>query len=99
MTRGQLSKIVVIAAGWTVINPPNPTFSDVPPNSTFYSVIETAVCRGVISGYSDGTFRPNNNAIRGQIAKIVYLALTGSVVCRPTPSPFGGPSGRLSPPA
>jgi hypothetical protein len=29
------------------------------------------VCRGIISGYSDGTFRPNNDITRGQIAKIV----------------------------
>jgi hypothetical protein len=29
-----------------------------------------------ISGYSDGTFRPGNNATRGQISKIVYLAIT-----------------------
>ncbi|MGI8586115.1 MAG: S-layer homology domain-containing protein [Chloroflexia bacterium] len=31
-------------------------------------MVETAVCHGVISGYSDHTFRPFNNAIRGQIA-------------------------------
>ncbi|MGI8589217.1 MAG: S-layer homology domain-containing protein [Chloroflexia bacterium] len=91
VTRGQLSKIVVIAAQWTVINPPNPTFSDVQPNSTFYTVIETAVCHGVVSGYNDGTFRPNNNATRGQIAKIVYLALTGNVVCQPTPTATSTP--------
>ncbi|MGI8588086.1 MAG: S-layer homology domain-containing protein [Chloroflexia bacterium] len=76
VTRGQLAKIDVIAAGWALYNPTTPTFTDVPPNSTFYTVIETAVCHGVISGYSDHTFRPYNNAIRGQIAKIVYLSIT-----------------------
>jgi hypothetical protein len=75
VTRGQLSKIVVTAAnhvyGWTILNPPTATFSDVPPGSAFYTYVETAVCHGVISGYSDGTFRPQNNAIRAQISKIV----------------------------
>ncbi|MGI8587363.1 MAG: S-layer homology domain-containing protein [Chloroflexia bacterium] len=84
VTRGQLSKIDVIAAGWTLSNPPAPTFTDVPRGSTFYTVIETAVCHGVISGYSDHTFRPFNNAIRGQIAKIVYLSITNPPVsCGP----------------
>jgi hypothetical protein len=87
VTRGQLSKIVVIAAmqvqGWTLRNPPTPTFSDVPPGSTFYTYIETAVCHGVVNGYADGTFRPVAKAFRGQIAKIVYLALTGTEVCGP----------------
>ncbi|MGI8586113.1 MAG: S-layer homology domain-containing protein [Chloroflexia bacterium] len=75
VTRGQLSKIDVIAAGWTPYNPGTATFTDVAHGSTFYTVIETAVCHGVIGGYSDHTFRPFNNAIRGQIAKIVYLSI------------------------
>jgi hypothetical protein len=33
--------------------------------------IRCLACRGIISGYSDGTFRPNNDITRGQIAKMV----------------------------
>jgi hypothetical protein len=72
VTRGQLCKIVVIAAGWPLVNPSIPTFSDVPLENAFYSYIETAYDHGIISGYADGTFRPGNNATRGQISKIVY---------------------------
>jgi hypothetical protein len=43
----------------------------VPPSNTFYANIRCLVCRGIISGYSDGTFRPNNDITRGQISKIV----------------------------
>jgi hypothetical protein len=75
-TRGQLTKIIVLARGWTLTDPQNPTFSDVPRGSTFYGYIETAVQHAIISGYSDGTFRPVNNATRGQISKILYGALT-----------------------
>ncbi|MFL5733755.1 MAG: S-layer homology domain-containing protein, partial [Chloroflexia bacterium] len=47
----------------------------------FYQYIETAYRHGIISGYECGTgcleFRSGNNATRGQISKIVYLAVTG----------------------
>ena len=81
VTRGQLAKIVVIGAGWAVQSPATPTFSDVPTDNVFYGFIETAVCHGAVGGYSDGTFRPNNFAFRGQIAKIVYLAVTNPPAC------------------
>ncbi|MDQ2809080.1 MAG: S-layer homology domain-containing protein [Chloroflexota bacterium] len=76
VTRGQLAKIVVLGAAFPLINPPTPTFTDVARDNVFYQSIETAVCHGIISGYSDQTFRPTNYAFRGQIAKIVYLAVT-----------------------
>ena len=50
------------------------TFSDVPTNHTFYASIRCLACRGIISGYADGTFRPNNQVTRGQLAKIVSNA-------------------------
>jgi subtilisin len=85
VTRGQLTKIVVGAAmqiqGWTLLNPPTASFSDVPVGSTFYQYIETAVCHAVLGGYADGTFRPNDNAFRGQIAKIVYNAVNDTSGC------------------
>ena len=84
VTRGQLAKIVVIGAGWAVQSPATPTFSDVPTSNVFYPFIETAVCHGAISGYNDATFRPNNSAFRGQIAKIVYLAVTNPPGTCPT---------------
>jgi hypothetical protein len=68
----------VSARGWLLNNPATPTFSDVARGSTFYEYIETAVARGILGGYSDGTFRPANNATRGQISKILYNALTGA---------------------
>jgi glucose/arabinose dehydrogenase len=46
-------------------------FSDVPASNTFYPYIQCLACRGVMGGYSDNTFRPNNNITRGQLSKIV----------------------------
>jgi hypothetical protein len=49
-------------------------FVDVPVGSTFYPFVHCLACRGIINGYPDGTFRPNNNVTRGQSAKIVSNA-------------------------
>jgi hypothetical protein len=75
VTRGQITKIVVLAMGWTLTCPTS-HFSDVPPSNPFYCYIETAFAHQIITGYDDGTFRPFNNATRGQIAKIVVGAVT-----------------------
>ncbi|MFL5735278.1 MAG: S-layer homology domain-containing protein, partial [Chloroflexia bacterium] len=79
-TRGQLCKIVVLAEGWETYTPPTATFRDVLPGDAFYEYIETAYHHGIISGYTCGEgcleFRTGSNATRGQISKIVYLAVT-----------------------
>jgi len=73
-TRGQLCKMVVLAEGWYLHNPPDPTFSDVPPTNPFYRYIETAALNGVVSGYFDGTFHPFTDVTRGQLSKIIVEA-------------------------
>ena len=76
ITRGQLTKLVVNAAQYPAFTPTTPTFSDVPPSNVFYTSIETAHHMGVINGYPDGTFRPNNNIRRDEMAQIVYKGVT-----------------------
>jgi hypothetical protein len=49
-------------------------FSDVPPGSTYYDTVTCLVCRGVINGYPDGTFRPGDYVTRGQLSKVVVRA-------------------------
>jgi len=50
------------------------TFTDVPQGSTFYPYIHCLACLGIINGYPDNTFRPNNNVTRGQLSKIISNA-------------------------
>ena len=89
MTRAQVAKIVVQAAGWTLVTPATATFSDVPVGSTYFGFVQTAYAHHILSGYSDGTFRPGNSATRGQIAQITDWA-TGIQ----TPKlPWGGRGG------
>jgi hypothetical protein len=82
VTRGQLSKIVANAAAFA--EPAGAQqFEDVLPASTFYDFVWRLADRGHVSGYACGGpgepcgsgnlpyFRPNGNASRGQISKIV----------------------------
>jgi hypothetical protein len=85
VTRGQLSKIVSNAAGFNE-NVGAQQYEDVPLGSTFFDYVWRLSNRGIISGYPCGGvgepcgpnnlpyFRPNNNATRGQISKIVVEA-------------------------
>ena len=55
---------------------PELTFSDaasIPSYASFY--IRTMAAQGILSGYADGTFRPQASITRGQMAKILYTLL------------------------
>jgi hypothetical protein len=86
-TRGQVSKMVVLAAGWPLENPTTGSFQDVPPGSTFYQYVETAFAHGIINGYPCGGagepcvgpgnrpyYRLGNNVTRGQVSKMIALS-------------------------
>ncbi len=51
------------------------SFSDLPTNHWAYENIMEMVEMGILSGYPDGTFRPNNTISRAEFAKIMVLAL------------------------
>lgn len=58
--------------------PPGPcgmAFYDVPGDYWAYEHIGFLFCRGIISGYSDGNFGPNNNTTRGQFTKMLVLSM------------------------
>jgi hypothetical protein len=52
-------------------------FADVPTGHAYFSAIIDLKQRGIISGYSDGTFRPGNTINRAEFAKIVIGAAYG----------------------
>jgi hypothetical protein len=85
VTRGQLSKIVSNAAGFSEPHTEQ-SFEDVAIGSTFYDFIERLASRSIINGYPCGGagepcgpgslpyFRPSANVTRGQTSKIVAIA-------------------------
>jgi S-layer homology domain len=74
VTRGQVAKVTVNAAGFDDVSTDTATFSDVPVGSAFYNYVETAYANGILNGYTDGTFQPGAQATRGQASKIIDLA-------------------------
>lgn len=49
------------------------TFEDVAPQFWAYRYVMQLACEGVVSGYSDGTFRPDNATTRAQLAKMLVI--------------------------
>lgn len=47
-------------------------FKDVPASHPYSGAIQYAVAHGIISGFPDGTFRPNEPVTRGQMAILFY---------------------------
>lgn len=55
------------------------SFPDVTPDSPYYAAIEDFKEIGIIEGYTDGTFRPDQEANRAEALKIILLASSVSV--------------------
>jgi hypothetical protein len=73
-TRAQLAKMLVLANGWTLVNPQLPSYSDVPPTNPFFTYVETATARRIVAGYDSGLFRPTRPVTRAQVAKMLALS-------------------------
>lgn len=84
MSRAEFVKSVVVAAGLqgsTAI-----TFPDVKDGDWFAPYVKTAVSNGVIGGYANGKFGPNDSLTREQAAKIVVNAFGLPKVTPASPS-------------
>jgi len=61
------------------------TFPDVPVSHPYYAAINGMFARGVIGGYTNGDFGPDDPVIRQQFAKMIVktlgLTVTGTEVC------------------
>lgn len=55
--------------------PSTATFSDVPTTHGFFRNIEALAASGITTGFSDGTFKPNEFVTRGQMAAFLSRAL------------------------
>ncbi|MEO8284897.1 MAG: S-layer homology domain-containing protein [Chloroflexota bacterium] len=60
---------------WTP-GPCNMRFTDLPDTHWAYSYVAYLYCRGIVSGYADGTYRPNEGSSRGQFSKLLVLGLS-----------------------
>lgn len=73
LNRAQASSFVVRAFGLEPV--PGSRFSDVSPGFVHAPAINALAERGWLIGYHDGTFRPNEQMTRGQLATLLSRAL------------------------
>lgn len=74
ITRAEFAKIIVSATD-TFDSSASSVFSDVSDSDWYYSYVSTAYRLGYITGYPDGSFRPNDNITRADICTIVNRVL------------------------
>ncbi|WP_404427526.1 S-layer homology domain-containing protein [Ureibacillus chungkukjangi] len=72
-TRGETALFIANALELDTKNVKNPNFKDVPITSKYYGAIAALVQIGVVKGYSDRTFKPENPLTRSQMAKMLTL--------------------------
>ncbi|MFJ3390188.1 S-layer homology domain-containing protein [Lysinibacillus sp. NPDC086135] len=73
VTRGQAAKMLATVLNLDLNNVQDPYFKDVPKSSEYYKYIAALQNAGIMAGYSNGTFMPNEVITRGQLAKILVL--------------------------
>lgn len=73
ITRAQMAQILYNAGFYSQsVNNQNHSFNDVDNNHWAYVAIETMKQEGILNGYADGRFGPNDSVSRAQIAAIIY---------------------------
>ncbi|WP_139367962.1 S-layer homology domain-containing protein [Priestia abyssalis] len=75
VTRGQAAKIVANALGFKEDKVTDETvFTDLPAKHEFLLYVRFLKQQGILSGYEDGTFKPNEPLTRAQMAKLLSTA-------------------------
>jgi murein tripeptide amidase MpaA len=74
LTRAEMASILVTI--FKVELKESVSFSDVPPNYWAAEAVHILASNEVISGYLDGTFRPNQPITRAEFAALLYRCLT-----------------------
>lgn len=75
VTRAQTVKMIMTTLGKTDFKGPGGLFSDVSKQHWAKDYIEGAIIEGVIDGFPDGTFRPEDNVTKYQTIKMVICML------------------------
>lgn len=71
------SQALIALSGWRFLAllPQSQGFTDLPPDHWAYQAVTYLAASGIINGYPDGTFRPENSVTRAEFAKMVVYAM------------------------
>ena len=72
ITRAEFLAVIVEVLKLKEIRGGVKTFSDVKRNAWYGQLIDIATSNDIVKGYPDGTFRPENNISRAEIAQLVF---------------------------
>jgi hypothetical protein len=75
VTRAETVKIVLLGAGFDVLEASELHFSDVTAEDWHVNYVETAYNSGLVEGYDDGTYLPNQTVTRAEAVKIVLSSI------------------------
>ncbi len=78
VTRAEFALMLARALNLSMPTPSTAPFSDVPVTSPYAGAIAAAVQAGIVNGYPDGTFRPDANISRQELAVMVDRAMTAA---------------------
>lgn len=89
VNRAEALKIILMGAGITVDGESNAgiLFSDVDSSDWYFDYVSTAVSLGIVQGYNDGTFKPEQTVNRAEAMKMLLAAAEISVSA-PASAPF-----------
>ncbi|HEY3375704.1 MAG TPA: N-acetylmuramoyl-L-alanine amidase [Candidatus Aquicultor sp.] len=76
VTRAQMAKLVALAKEYPLASAVanSCTFKDVTSKHWAVSYIKASAAEGIVKGYTDGTFRPNAQISRGELARMLRRA-------------------------
>lgn len=76
-TRAEVLQTLFLASKGKIENAENmkSSFSDVSSDDWFYEYVLWGLQQNIITGYPDGTFKPENPITRAEISKILYYAM------------------------
>ncbi len=78
ITRGEAAQLLYNLTGATAAG--TVSFSDIPSDKWYYKAVTYLAERGIINGYSDGTFRPGNSITRAEFTTLIvrYQSITAA---------------------
>lgn len=75
LTRAQFAKIMVLASGAKPGTAASSSFSDVKSSDWYCAYVQKAAEMGLVSGYADGTFRPDQALSRQEMLTVIIKAM------------------------
>lgn len=78
LTRAQMAKMIVLAKGLSLTSAAEATkpFNDIPNNHWASAFITASLGAGIMKGYPDGSFRPNDKITRAELARLLRRSIT-----------------------